>query len=98
VSGQTEHYFKKVNGEGLSLEFKDLILALFSYDGDKRPTIDQLRAHPWLNKSSFNMEATRQKLLHDIALKQGGTASQPQLNADKPMTKPVKVRRSTVHH
>ena len=69
VSGQTEHYFKKVNGEGLSTEFKDLILALFSYDGDKRPTIDQLRNHPWLNTPDFNMEATRQKLLHDISQK-----------------------------
>jgi serine/threonine protein kinase len=40
VSGQTEHYFKKVNGDNLSAEFKDLILAFFSHDAEKRPTID----------------------------------------------------------
>jgi serine/threonine protein kinase len=67
VNGQTEHYFKKVNGENLSTEFKDLILALFSYDAEKRPTIDQLRAHPWFNNSSFHYEKTRNILLSQIA-------------------------------
>lgn len=63
LTGQYELYFNKVNGEGLSSEFKDLILALFSYDGDKRPTIEQLKNHPWVTKPSFNYEATRQTLL-----------------------------------
>ena len=67
LTGQTDHYFKKVNGEGLSAEFKDLILALFSQDGDKRPTSDQLRAHPWLSAPGFNYEATRAQLAAQIA-------------------------------
>lgn len=28
--------------------FKDLIQKLLSYDGDDRPTIEQIRAHPWM--------------------------------------------------
>jgi serine/threonine protein kinase len=40
LQGRTDHYFTKVNGQNLSPEFKDLILALFSFDGDKRPTIE----------------------------------------------------------
>merc|ERR1719453_2435204 len=58
-TGQTDLYFKKTNATHLSTEFKDLILALFSYEGSKRPSIDAIRKHPWLNKESFNYEATR---------------------------------------
>jgi serine/threonine protein kinase len=49
ITGQSDMYFSKVNGMDLSVEFKDLIVSLFSYDPEKRPTIDQIRAHPWLN-------------------------------------------------
>jgi len=52
-TGQTDLYFQKTNATHLSTEFKDLILALFQYDGAKRPTISQIRSHPWLSKS-FN--------------------------------------------
>lgn len=47
---QTELYFTKVNGQSLSSEFKDLILSLFNYDPEKRPSINQVRSHPWLLK------------------------------------------------
>lgn len=47
---QTELYFTKVNGQSLSSEFKDLILSLFNYDPEKRPSINQVRTHPWLSK------------------------------------------------
>lgn len=47
---QTELYFTKVNGQSLSSEFKDLILSLFNYDPEKRPSINQVRTHPWLLK------------------------------------------------
>jgi len=82
-----------VNGGNLSAEFKDLILAMFSYDPEKRPTIDQIRAHPWLNNGAFDMEATRQSLLTQMAAKQQPTSAR----ADKPMTKPVKVKRAAAH-
>lgn len=46
LQGQTDTYFQKVNGSGLSEDFKDLILQLFSYDGDSRPQCDAIRNHP----------------------------------------------------
>jgi len=62
LTGQIETYFEKVNGTGLSSDFKDMILKLFSYNGSDRYTVDQLKSHPWLNKPGFNMEATRAQL------------------------------------
>lgn len=62
LTGQYELYFTKTNGQGLSPEFKDLILALFSYEGSRRPTIEQLRNHPWTCDPSFNFENTREQL------------------------------------
>jgi len=69
LTGQVEQYFAKVNGNGLSPEFKDLILRLFAYDASQRPTIEQLKAHPWLNDASFNYEATRTSLLQNAKAK-----------------------------
>ena len=86
TTGQTDLYFQKTNGTGLSAEFKDLILALFSYDGAKRPSISQIRQHPWLNKPGFSMEATRATLKNEFAAKQPKEDNRPQ-------TKPVKVGR-----
>lgn len=34
----------------MSPEFKDLILRMFSFDGSKRPTVEEIRAHPWMTK------------------------------------------------
>lgn len=62
VSGQTDKYWKKVNGSNLSAEFKDLILAMFSYDPAKRPTLAEIRAHPWMNQQT-DFEAIREELL-----------------------------------
>lgn len=95
LSDQHDLYFQKVNGQGLSAEFKDLILALFSYDPAKRPTTSQLRAHPWMTKAGFNFEQARNTLIHKVQAKQG--AAEVPKDAGKPMTKPVKVQR-TVHH
>lgn len=87
-TGQLDLYFQKTNATGLSNEFKDLILALFSYDASKRPTINQIRQHPWLNKAGFNYEATRNALKSQLA------AKQPQEDS-RPPTKAVKVSRKT---
>ena len=51
-----ETYWTKVNGHGLSANFKDLILKMFAYDGNERPTIDQLREHPWMQEPSYDHE------------------------------------------
>jgi len=84
-TGQTDLYFQKTNAVHLSGDFKELILALFSKDGSKRPTIEQIRKHPWLNKPGFNYEATRKQLINCFA--------QKQREAEKPQSKPVKVSR-----
>merc|ERR1712141_210935 len=63
LTGKTDTYFQKVNGSDLSDDFKDLILRFFSYNGEQRPTIDQIRAHPWMQHSGYNEEAIRQQLL-----------------------------------
>jgi len=48
LNNKLEQYWKKVGGQSLSADFKDLILKMFHYDGSKRPTIAELKAHPWL--------------------------------------------------
>jgi serine/threonine protein kinase len=40
LTGQIETYFEKVNGTGLSDDFKDVILKLFSYNGKDRYTVE----------------------------------------------------------
>ena len=54
LNGRNEQYFAKVNGNALSDSFKDLILKLFAYEGTNRPTVEQFRAHPWMNDASYN--------------------------------------------
>ena len=88
LQGKTDTYFTKVNGTGLSDDFKDLILRFFSYDGNMRPTIEQIRAHPWMQSATFDYEATRTNLLTTLAEKQAN--AQP---AQQPPSKPVKVSR-----
>tara|TARA_B110000503_G_C7080987_1_gene385127 strand:+ start:41 stop:664 length:624 start_codon:yes stop_codon:yes gene_type:complete len=59
-------YWSKVGGNNLSEEFKDLILKMFSYDGSKRPTVDELREHPWMKKS-LDIKQTRSDLLEKLS-------------------------------
>jgi serine/threonine protein kinase len=70
LQGKIDTYFTKVNGTGLSDDFKDLILRLFSYEGDSRPSIEEIRAHPWMQSATFDFEATRCQLLETLATKQ----------------------------
>merc|ERR1711994_27885 len=90
LQGQNDTYFQKVNGTDLSDDFKDLILRFFAFDGNSRITLDQIRAHPWMQSSTFNFEATRAELLQQLANKQQAQ----QAAAQQPMTKPVKVKRT----
>lgn len=48
VKGKYDKYWKKTGGEGLSDDFKDLIIRMLSYEPEKRPTIQQLKEHPWM--------------------------------------------------
>ena len=56
LNGRYDTYFTKVNGHGLSAPFKDLILKLFAYDGNDRPTIEQVRQHEWMQDPTYNHE------------------------------------------
>ena len=59
---QLDHYWKKVGGQNLSDDFKNLILSIFEYDGSKRPTLEMIRKHPWMQKP-FSVKLTRQSLM-----------------------------------
>jgi serine/threonine protein kinase len=48
INGKLDTYWNKVGGHSLSDEFKDLILRMFSYDPAKRPSVDEIRNHPWM--------------------------------------------------
>lgn len=54
-----EKYWKKVGGEKLSPEFKDLVTRIFNYEGKNRPTIDEISKHPWMTNSKFDIKLTR---------------------------------------
>lgn len=62
LTGNLDTYWKKVGGQSLSSEFKDLILKIFSFDGKQRPTLEEIKQHPWMKKP-FSMKLTRQNLL-----------------------------------
>jgi len=96
VTGQFDLYFQKVNGETMSSHFKELVLALFSHDPETRPTINQIRAHPWMNKSGFNIEETKHALINDLKLKK--TPVQTARTNTQAENKPVRVRKTTVHY
>ena len=46
--GRIEDFFSGSRASQLSAEFKDLIIKMFAYDGSQRPTIDEIRTHPWM--------------------------------------------------
>lgn len=58
-----DKYWKKVGGENLSHDFKDLMTKIFSYEGKSRPTIEEIKNHPWMKDPKFDMKATRSALL-----------------------------------
>ena len=54
-----DEYFEAVDSTDLSEEFKDLIMSLLDYEPSKRPSISQIRAHIFMQKSSYCCERTR---------------------------------------
>jgi len=57
LSGDLDTYWKKTGGQSLSPEFKDLILKMFSYDGKQRPTLEELKNHPWMTNVKVDMKS-----------------------------------------
>jgi len=50
ISGDADTYFSWVDKDNiLSAEFKDLVWSLFCPSGDDRLSIEEIRAHPWMN-------------------------------------------------
>ena len=65
LTGKLETYWKKVGGTKLSDDFKDLVLKIFSHDGKKRPTVEDLKKHPWMQKP-FSMKDSRKLILEKL--------------------------------
>jgi len=65
LKGDLDTYWKKTGGQNLSADFKDLIIKMFSYDGKQRPTIDEIRAHPWM-QSNVNLKEIRHDILVEL--------------------------------
>jgi len=50
ISGDIAAYFESVDkNNSLSPEFKDLVARLFSNDASERPSIAEIRSHPWMS-------------------------------------------------
>ena len=47
LTGNLSKYWQIFDGSQLSLEFKDLILKMLSYDPDMRPSVHDIENHPW---------------------------------------------------
>ena len=65
LQGKLDTYWQKVGGQNLSAEFKDLILRMFSYDASKRPSVDELRNHPWMQKA-YDHKAARASIMERL--------------------------------
>lgn len=64
--GKNENYWKHVGDKALSDEFKDLFQQIISYNPNKRPSIEEVRNHPWMKKSGDHDEGERIKLRKNI--------------------------------
>ena len=54
-NGQIEKFFECSGVEHLSAEFKDLISKMLAYEGSERPTIEDIRTHPWMRLNSVQV-------------------------------------------
>jgi len=68
-TGDYGTYWKKTGGQNLSDDFKDLIIKMFSFNGKDRPTIKQIREHPWMSSTTYDMKQVRHDILSEISEK-----------------------------
>jgi len=47
-NGELDKYWNKTGGDSLSSDFKDLIVKMLSFEGEDRPTLDDIKNHPWM--------------------------------------------------
>mmetsp|Transcript_62321 Transcript_62321/g.86079 ORF Transcript_62321/g.86079 Transcript_62321/m.86079 type:complete len:148 (+) Transcript_62321:534-977(+) len=70
LTGQTDIYWQKVQGTNLSAEFRDLMEKMFSHDANRRPTLDEIRDHPWMNSAdTMPFEQVRREIMMEVASK-----------------------------
>lgn len=63
--GDKETYFRYIDSENtLTNEFKELVFWMLTEDGSKRPSIEQIRKHPWMMKRSADESLIRASLLN----------------------------------
>ena len=52
--GKLDLYWEETKADRLSDNFKDLMQKIFSVDPDKRPTLEQIMEHPWMNETEID--------------------------------------------
>lgn len=57
--GKLDKYWKKTGGETLTEDFKDLVLKMLAYNPAKRPTIEEIKNHPWMKKEYSGKKALK---------------------------------------
>lgn len=63
-NGINAAYWKTLKASHLSTEFKDLMQQIFNEDGSKRPTLEQIKQHPWYkDKIDINQTEYIRKVL-----------------------------------
>lgn len=77
IQGQYAEYWEKVQGTYLSEECRDLLQRLFSYDPTKRPTIEEIKNHPWMTTASqLSDKEVKQQIIQQINQTKAETAEQ----------------------
>ena len=67
---QFDEFWSKLDSQTqLSKEFKDLIFSMLSENGNQRPTITTIRAHPWMQIESDCKDEIRELLIQYVANK-----------------------------
>ena len=55
MTDQLDLFFSSHKVTHLSANFKDLIVRMLAYDSKRRPTIDDIRNHPWMKEKGFQI-------------------------------------------
>eukprot|EP00347_Sterkiella_histriomuscorum_P002389 403368348 len=77
IQGNYAEYWEKVQGTYLSEECRDLLQRLFSYDPSQRPTIEEIKNHPWMNNpNSLSDRDAKTQIIQQINQTKAETAEQ----------------------
>lgn len=82
VRGETEKYFKKTGSADLSDDLKDLLVKMFSQNPAERPSIEEIKNHPWMQQE-FDANKARLQLLQQIIKKEDAAKTEQQSGKSK---------------